>query len=185
MFYERSRYEGMGAAVGDTHELTTRREILKRGAIVGGGVLWVTPVVQTLGMGTASAQAVSGPGTDPCKMTLELLGCQDDSYRGGPGQVKLSLRATIPEGCPCHPDPSSTGQYAYLLVDGQYASQSMGPHLGQPGWYGQALNVTGPVQIQAVCIKSNYVTGVGWVRTIKAQSDPLDFTQDAYGACVA
>ncbi len=40
------------------HQIT-RREILKRGAVVGGTVLWVSPVVQTLGMGRALAQVPS------------------------------------------------------------------------------------------------------------------------------
>ncbi len=37
----------------------TRRELLKRGAIVGGVTLWTTPVVQVVGMGRAYAKDVS------------------------------------------------------------------------------------------------------------------------------
>jgi hypothetical protein len=37
----------------------TRREMLKRGAIFGGAVVWATPVVQTVGMRRALAQAPS------------------------------------------------------------------------------------------------------------------------------
>jgi hypothetical protein len=37
----------------------TRREIIKRGAIVGGTVMWVTPAVQVIGMRPAQAQEVS------------------------------------------------------------------------------------------------------------------------------
>ncbi len=37
----------------------TRREALKRGAVVAGGVAWMTPVVQAVGMTSAFAQAVS------------------------------------------------------------------------------------------------------------------------------
>jgi hypothetical protein len=37
----------------------TRRELLKRGAIVGVATLWVTPIVQTVGMGRAFAQDTS------------------------------------------------------------------------------------------------------------------------------
>lgn len=37
----------------------TRRELLKRGALAGGAVLWVTPVVQVVGMGRAYAKDVS------------------------------------------------------------------------------------------------------------------------------
>ncbi len=46
-------------AVSSSAQQITRREILKRGAIVGGTVLWVTPVVQTLGMGRAFAATPS------------------------------------------------------------------------------------------------------------------------------
>ena len=37
----------------------SRREILKRGAFVGGAVLWAAPVVQVVGMGRAYAKDVS------------------------------------------------------------------------------------------------------------------------------
>ena len=39
----------------------TRREILKRGALFGGAVLWTTPVIQTVSMSRAAAQ-VASPG---------------------------------------------------------------------------------------------------------------------------
>lgn len=37
----------------------TRRDLLRRGAALGGAVVWTTPVVQTLGMGRAFAQSAS------------------------------------------------------------------------------------------------------------------------------
>ncbi len=37
----------------------TRREALKRGAAVGGAMLWASPVVQTIGMSRAAAAATS------------------------------------------------------------------------------------------------------------------------------
>jgi hypothetical protein len=40
----------------------TRRDLLKRGAALGGAVVWATPVVQTLGMGRAFAQTASPVG---------------------------------------------------------------------------------------------------------------------------
>jgi hypothetical protein len=42
----------------------TRRDLLKRGAALGGAVVWATPVVQTLGMGRAFAQVPSPTGKD-------------------------------------------------------------------------------------------------------------------------
>jgi hypothetical protein len=40
----------------------TRRDLLRRGAVLGGAVVWTTPVVQTLGMGRAFAQTASPEG---------------------------------------------------------------------------------------------------------------------------
>jgi hypothetical protein len=40
----------------------SRRDLLKRGAALGGAVMWATPVVQTLGMGRAFAQTASPVG---------------------------------------------------------------------------------------------------------------------------
>ena len=37
----------------------TRRELLKRGAVLGGALVWATPVVQTIGMRAAFAQSTS------------------------------------------------------------------------------------------------------------------------------
>lgn len=37
----------------------TRRDLLRRGAVLGGAVVWTTPVVQTLGMGRAFASTAS------------------------------------------------------------------------------------------------------------------------------
>ncbi|NND03066.1 MAG: hypothetical protein HKN91_09785 [Acidimicrobiia bacterium] len=48
-----------------TNQLT-RRELLKRGAIVGGVTLWATPVVQVVGMGRAYAKDVSEGCTRYC-----------------------------------------------------------------------------------------------------------------------
>ena len=42
----------------------SRRDLLKRGAALGGAVVWATPVVQTLGMGRAYAQTTSPVGKD-------------------------------------------------------------------------------------------------------------------------
>ena len=39
----------------------TRREALKRGALLGGALVWATPAVQVIGMKPAFAQSVSAP----------------------------------------------------------------------------------------------------------------------------
>jgi hypothetical protein len=46
----------------------TRRQALKKGALLGGALAWATPVVQVIGMQPALAQTVS-PG---CQVTVQL-----------------------------------------------------------------------------------------------------------------
>ena len=54
----------------DTRSGVTRREAIKKGAIVGGTVMWVAPLVQTVGMSPASAQTASPrPGECVCTGT--------------------------------------------------------------------------------------------------------------------
>jgi len=65
--------------MGEFRDLISRREILKRGAMVGSCVLWGTPTVRMLGMGSAYAAPVSG---DACRMTLEFVYCS--RYAGSP-----------------------------------------------------------------------------------------------------
>lgn len=57
----------------------TRRDLLRRGAVLGGAVVWATPVVQTLGMGRAFAQTAS-----PCSPGVSFIAmcvvCNGQSY---------------------------------------------------------------------------------------------------------
>lgn len=46
----------------ETGQGITRRDLLRKGAVLGGAVVWTTPVVQTLGMGRAFAQTASPTG---------------------------------------------------------------------------------------------------------------------------
>jgi hypothetical protein len=40
----------------------SRRQVLKRGAVIGGAALWVTPAVQVLAVSESSAEQPSGLG---------------------------------------------------------------------------------------------------------------------------
>jgi hypothetical protein len=52
----------------------TRREMLKRGAIFGGALVWATPVVQTVGMSRAYASHTSPPQCDVIRaVKIEIL----------------------------------------------------------------------------------------------------------------
>ena len=46
----------------------TRRDLLKKGAALGGAVVWVTPIVQSVGMGRAFAQTPS-----PCTPGISYI----------------------------------------------------------------------------------------------------------------
>lgn len=52
----------------------TRRDLLKKGAVLGGAVVWVTPIVQSVGMGRAFAQ-VTSPCTPPISYIAMNVTC--------------------------------------------------------------------------------------------------------------
>lgn len=54
----------------------TRRDLLKKGAVLGGAVVWVTPIVQSVGMGRAFAEVVS-PCTPPISYIAMNVTCPD------------------------------------------------------------------------------------------------------------
>ncbi len=58
----------------------SRRDLLRKGAVLGGAVVWATPVVQTLGMGRAYAQTASPTGDggkDISYIGIMLTGCPE------------------------------------------------------------------------------------------------------------
>ena len=57
----------------------SRRDLLKRGAALGGAVVWATPVVQTLGMGRAYAQPTSPVGRDISYIGINVV-CGEDEF---------------------------------------------------------------------------------------------------------
>ncbi len=59
----------------------TRRDLLKKGAVLGGAVVWVTPIVQSVGMGRAFAQTTS-PCMPPISYIAMNVSCPDAD--GGP-----------------------------------------------------------------------------------------------------
>ena len=56
----------------------TRRDLLKKGAALGGAVVWVTPIVQSVGMGRAFAQAPS-----PCDPGISYIAMNVTCFEGG------------------------------------------------------------------------------------------------------
>ncbi|MBT8206896.1 MAG: hypothetical protein HKN07_05250 [Acidimicrobiia bacterium] len=55
----------------------TRRDALKRGALIGVGAVWATPVIQSIGMSRAFATVVSDPDATYYAIKIEQGGCED------------------------------------------------------------------------------------------------------------
>src|SRR5437867_797714 len=68
---------------GSKRSSISRRDIIKRGAIVGGVALWAPPIVQSI-RAPAMAQTVSGP---PCIVTGDMTG---GGFVTAPSGVKVS-----------------------------------------------------------------------------------------------
>jgi hypothetical protein len=76
----------------------TRREALKKGALLGGALIWTTPAVQAIGILPAHAQEVS----PLCEVRVSF---------GPPGSpIEICFRTT-PDVCACIADcgPNPTG----------------------------------------------------------------------------
>lgn len=59
----------------------TRREMLKRGAVTGAAIAWATPVIQTVSMSKAFAQAASGAVVDTDISYIALnVACNGNLY---------------------------------------------------------------------------------------------------------
>ena len=86
----------------DTHDGLTRREALKRGAVIAGGLVWATPVVQAVGMSRAYANDTSpvpkscceGSGVKLATLTMKYLGgendCSKSNYTQDPSLVSCT-----------------------------------------------------------------------------------------------
>ena len=65
----------------ETSQGITRRDLLRRGAVLGGAVVWTTPVVQTLGMGRAFAQTTSPTGGKDISYLVIAWSCDGGAWR--------------------------------------------------------------------------------------------------------
>ena len=90
----------------------SRRDLLRKGAVLGGAVVWVTPVVQTLGMGRAFAQTASPVGKDISYIGINVADCgvngapffvkwEDGDWEDSPGAApQCEDKSSLPEGAP-------------------------------------------------------------------------------------
>jgi hypothetical protein len=108
----------------------TRRDLLRRGAVLGGAVIWTTPVVQTLGMGRAFAQTASpiegGKDVSYAVISWECggstlkvkwepgVGFSTQGALPDCGNVGGSYASSVPSGLFVEIDPSNS---ACILVD--------------------------------------------------------------------
>jgi hypothetical protein len=118
----------------------SRRDLLRKGAVLGGAVVWVTPVVQTLGMGRAFAQTASPVGQDISYIGINVEGCDVNGapffvkwedgggWEDSPGAApqcaeKSSLPAGVQgagKGFVIEPGPNSSCKY--LTVPSEYSA---------------------------------------------------------------
>lgn len=117
-------------AVGRDGTAITRRQALRRGALLGGTLMWTTPVVQTLGMDRALAAEPSGTCDLYCvkyetgsgwtsigKGVGNCVTCPTDATDGPParlgagavsGSAETGFTVTLPAGCSVF-DSAETG----------------------------------------------------------------------------
>jgi hypothetical protein len=93
-----------------------RRDVLRRGAILGGAMVWTVPVVQTFG-----GAAFAATGTPPCTPEEITIGPP-----GGPCDMKLTLAATA-QCCNCIASYSDAGIGAAMCYRSGDCTGAFGP----------------------------------------------------------
>lgn len=103
----------------------SRRELLRRGAVLGGAVVWTTPVVQTLGMGRAFAQTASPEGGKDISYVVVQWDCDGTKYHtkwdggwqaGRTPDCELKLQGSNPANIPAGFAVSTNGPCATITV---------------------------------------------------------------------
>jgi hypothetical protein len=85
----------------------SRRDALKRGAILGGTLVWATPVVQSIGITKAYAADPSGPGDDDPGPSYIALNIESGRGRNKTGYSIKYEGCTAPDDC-FESDPGAT-----------------------------------------------------------------------------
>ncbi len=101
----------MSTTHGTPGEGLSRREALKRGAVMGGALVWAVPVVQTVGMNAALAQEPS-----PCTCGMEIaVTCSLVGMNGLP-EVICTVTNTGTSGEPADPDACCLNNIKFELT---------------------------------------------------------------------
>ena len=90
--------------VDETPDGLDRRSLLKRGAVVGGALVWTTPVVQSIAS-PAFAQTSPGPGPQGCPGATTLAGFKVD----GGGIAGFNRNQCVPAGGEAPPQGNPNG----------------------------------------------------------------------------
>lgn len=119
----------------------TRRDLLRRGAILGGAVVWTTPVVQTLGMGRAFAQSTSPEGGQDISYIAVVcdeffIKWEDDGgWEEMPGNTPGCDAGDLPPGAPVGDTGFSvknvSGSCATLVVPAEHTDCTVYVKAGQ------------------------------------------------------
>ena len=78
----------------------TRRDLLKRGAVFGGAVVWSTPMVQAIGMSRAYAQTSPVPGECVSQYAAAVAGAAQGLRRDGSAVDAIRSDTTAALGAP-------------------------------------------------------------------------------------
>ena len=105
----------------------TRRDLLKKGAILGGAVVWVTPIVQSVGMGRAFAQT-----TSPCTPPISYIAMNVICVPPAPitGAFFIKWEADEGEFGEFEPEPKSVPDCSGIFTPGPPGGKMDGDDLG-------------------------------------------------------
>lgn len=119
----------------------TRRELVRRGLLVGGAVVWTTPLVQTLSISDAAAVGSpppSAPGAPPA--APPGVGVEGGSTGTAPSQPGPTETGTAVEGTKSGPNNGGTGSAAGSSTKGGQPASAL-PKTGAAVPVGEAAAV--------------------------------------------
>jgi len=105
---------------GPTTSGISRREVLKKGALVGGAVVWAVPAVEIVGTRVAAATTTSGPtSSNSCSMT----------FNGLSTFVPTSGTTTVTITYGPYTDPEAYTETLTITPEGTVSDSTKGPNL--------------------------------------------------------
>jgi hypothetical protein len=149
----------------------TRRDVLKRGAVAGGAVLWAVPVVQVIGRTASHAEAASGGGGTPTSHPTPTA-----TGTGGPAPAPTTPTGTTPANVL----PTELSQVPTPTVQGISCEQpppAVAPTATLP-FTGAAVPVTGTVALGAGLVATGVAAVAATRRRQQAGAVATDVSAD-------